>query len=229
MNVISYINGDTEITDYPACSARPLARMVQNINDLLADPDGFLSPENSVLVLDLGWRTVGTSEVSRAVQWAWLADLLTDPEYGVVKYAHTDEGIAAISRVAELCKRESVGDKPSYDEWQSAASAAHECRNNASYAPDAYAAYAAYAPDAAAADVYAAAYAAYTYAAYAAAYAAAADVYAAAYAADAYAGLSARIEFTRWAIERWRELAGLDDAADIDPVAVDSALVRINA
>lgn len=25
MNVISYINGDVEITDYPSCSARPLA------------------------------------------------------------------------------------------------------------------------------------------------------------------------------------------------------------
>lgn len=33
MNVISYINGDTKITDYPVCSARPLARLVQSLND----------------------------------------------------------------------------------------------------------------------------------------------------------------------------------------------------
>ena len=28
MNVISYINGDAQITDFPACSARPLAALV---------------------------------------------------------------------------------------------------------------------------------------------------------------------------------------------------------
>lgn len=35
MNVISYENGDTEITDYPECSARPLSRMVQYANDTI--------------------------------------------------------------------------------------------------------------------------------------------------------------------------------------------------
>ena len=41
MNAISYINGDTEIIDFPSCSARPLAAFVQLCNDLLANPDGF--------------------------------------------------------------------------------------------------------------------------------------------------------------------------------------------
>ena len=50
MNVISYINGDEQITDFPATSARPLASFVQLCNDLLAGPDGYLSPENSLLV-----------------------------------------------------------------------------------------------------------------------------------------------------------------------------------
>src|SRR3984885_331440 len=62
MNVISYINGDEQITDFPATSARPLASFVQLCNDLLAGPDGYLSPENSLLVLDLGWLTVGTPD-----------------------------------------------------------------------------------------------------------------------------------------------------------------------
>jgi hypothetical protein len=31
-----------------------LASFVQLCNDLLAGPDGYLSPENSLLVLDLG-------------------------------------------------------------------------------------------------------------------------------------------------------------------------------
>ena len=59
MSVISYINGDTQITDFPDCSERPLAAFVQLCNDLLAGRDGYLSPENSLLALELGWQTVG--------------------------------------------------------------------------------------------------------------------------------------------------------------------------
>ena len=46
MNAISYINGDAQITDFQATSARPLASFVQLCNDLLAGPDGYLSPED---------------------------------------------------------------------------------------------------------------------------------------------------------------------------------------
>jgi hypothetical protein len=61
MNVISWENGDTEITDYPDCSDRVLAEMVQHVNDLLADPiTDLLSAEDSMTVLDLGHATVGT-------------------------------------------------------------------------------------------------------------------------------------------------------------------------
>ena len=72
MNVISYVNGHMKITDYPECSARPLARMVQVVNDKLAAEDGFLSPENSLLALDLAWKTVGTGDFSDrlGLQWA---------------------------------------------------------------------------------------------------------------------------------------------------------------
>src|SRR5580692_8417561 len=64
MNAISYINGDAQITDFPATSARPLASFVQLCNDLLAGPDGYLSPEGAVVVLELGWLTVGTADVA---------------------------------------------------------------------------------------------------------------------------------------------------------------------
>ena len=57
MNVISYINGDVEITDVPECSAPALARIVQAVNDYLADihgDEGYnLSPEDSVIALNL--------------------------------------------------------------------------------------------------------------------------------------------------------------------------------
>jgi hypothetical protein len=73
MNVISYINGDTHTTDFRDCSARPLAAFVQVCNDLLAGPDGYLSPENSLLALELGFQTVGTADVADTVIHAWVA------------------------------------------------------------------------------------------------------------------------------------------------------------
>ncbi len=47
MNVISYINGDEQITDFPACSARPLAALVQLCNDLLARPTATCHPKTA--------------------------------------------------------------------------------------------------------------------------------------------------------------------------------------
>ena len=220
MNVISYINGDAKITDYPECSAQPLARMVQSLNDELAGVDGFLSPENSIIVLDLGWLTVGTADTPREIVWRWLADLLVHPEMGIVtKVRRVDVHDAAI-HIAELYMRESRGERVTVTEWRAARDQAQKAKSAA-----AAAAYAEAARAAAAAYAYAAA-AAYAYAyADAAAYAEAAA--AAAAAAYAYADADARISFTRWAIEHWRELAGLDTGPDIDVTAVDNALARI--
>lgn len=62
MNVISWENGDVEITDFPVCSDPYLAVLVQALNDSLADIEtGTLSPEDSMMVLELGHMTVGTS------------------------------------------------------------------------------------------------------------------------------------------------------------------------
>ncbi|HYY00590.1 MAG TPA: hypothetical protein VE908_13750, partial [Mycobacterium sp.] len=101
MNAVSYINGDTVITDFPACSARPLAAFVQWCNDVLAGPDGYLSPEDSLLALDLAWLTVGTAEVPYTVIHAWVAELLTNPTWGVIHYAEGDAA-HAISDIAQL-------------------------------------------------------------------------------------------------------------------------------
>lgn len=78
MNVISWLRGDAEISDFPDCTARHLAVLVQCYNDTLAGADMFLSPQNSVMVLDLAWRTVGTAEQLTGAQLtAWLWDLNT--------------------------------------------------------------------------------------------------------------------------------------------------------
>src|ERR1700743_725052 len=112
MNVISYINGDEQITDFPATSARPLASFVQLCNDLLAGPDGYLSPEDSLLVLDLGWLTVGTADVADDVVHIWVTKLLISPPWGVVRYA-SDAADEAITGIAELHRRFDPGDMPS--------------------------------------------------------------------------------------------------------------------
>ena len=225
MNVISYINGDAKITDYPECSARPLARMVQSLNDELAGVDGFLSPENSIIVLDLGWLTVGTADTPREIVWRWMADLLVHPEMGLVNRVRRVDVRDALIHMATLYMRESRGERVTVAEWRAARDQARKAKSyvDAAAAANAYAAAAAYtaAYTAAYADAYADAdadaYAAADAAAYTAAYA---DAY-----TDAYA--DARITFTRWAIEHWRELAGLDTGPDIDVTAVDNALARI--
>src|SRR5678815_5524253 len=63
MNLISWENGDTRITDMPDCADPMLARIVQRVNDTICTHrDGdLLCPTCSMLVLDLAHRTVGTS------------------------------------------------------------------------------------------------------------------------------------------------------------------------
>lgn len=65
MNVVSYITGDMQITDIPACSARTLAKWIQGLNDMLAGPKFpyALSPEDAIAVIELGMLTVGTAEL----------------------------------------------------------------------------------------------------------------------------------------------------------------------
>jgi hypothetical protein len=123
MNAISYINGDEQITDFPATSARPLASFVQLCNDLLAGPDGYLSPEDSLVVLDLGWLTVGTADVTENVMHTWVTKLLISPPWGVVRYSQ-NAAAGAISDIAELHRRLAPGDSPSIAAWDGAARAA---------------------------------------------------------------------------------------------------------
>ena len=123
MNAISYINGDEQITDFPATSARPLASFVQLCNDLLGGPDGYLSPEDSLLVLDLGWLTVGTADVADTVIHTWVTKLLISPPWGVVQYADS-AAAKAITDIAELHRRLVPGDTPPIAVWDRAARAA---------------------------------------------------------------------------------------------------------
>ena len=125
MNVISYITGDEQVTDFPTRSARPLSLLVQTSNDLLAGPAGYLSPDDSVLALDLAWQTVGTADVPETVVHAWIAELLTGPTWGVLKYAKITAH-KAILDVAELHRAAASGDMPAVADWDAAGRAARE-------------------------------------------------------------------------------------------------------
>jgi hypothetical protein len=214
MNVISYINGDTQITDFPACSARPLAALVQSCNDLLARPDGYLSPEASVLALDLGWQTVGTANVPNPVIHAWIAEVLANPTWGVVRYAKLT-AIKVIIDIAELHRRMASGDMPPIEAWDAADRAARAAARAVSPTANVagrYALQAAY-QSTALVDTF--------------------DQVT----LDAVTGCVLRahalatgdtmenrvIQLTRHAIRSWRDLAGLDRARRVDQAAVDNA------
>jgi hypothetical protein len=123
MNAISYINGDAQVTDFPTCSARPLAALVQLCNDLLAGPDGYLSPDNSLLALELGCQTVGTADVADTVIHAWVAELLTNSTWGVLRYADIS-AIKAIIDIAQLHRNVASGNPPPVGAWDAADRAA---------------------------------------------------------------------------------------------------------
>lgn len=214
MNAISYINGDVQITDYPACSAAPLARLVQTVNDHLADPQTLLlSPENAVVALDLGWQTVGTGDAPTFVLHAWIAEVLTNPDWGVIRYAN-EHGRDAIEMVAFLHRQEANGEAVDSIEHLTARTMARSAAGKALT----FSHFSAH--QAAASAIYEAAHqGVITFASYAADAAA----YSEGYSSDR------RTEFARNAIAAWRRLQGLDDVAQVDHEATDRALAAINS
>jgi hypothetical protein len=116
-------NGDAQITDFPARSARPLAVLVQSCNDLLAGPNRYLSSVDSLLALELNWQTAGTADVVDTVIHAWVAELLTNPTWGVIRYAKLS-AIKAISDIAALHRDAASGDMPTSADWNAAHRAA---------------------------------------------------------------------------------------------------------
>ena len=77
MEVVSFTNGDTVITDFPDCSHPALARVVQIVNDMCARRGTFtgpsyvriLNPEDAIRVIDLGFATIGTSDDEIPPTW----------------------------------------------------------------------------------------------------------------------------------------------------------------
>jgi hypothetical protein len=211
MNAISYIGGDPLITDFPATSARPLAAFVQLCNDLLAGPDGYLSPENSFLALELGWQTVGTAEVPDNVIHAWVAELLTSPSWGVVQYAE-NAAAEAIFDIADLHRALASGAMPAIPAWYGA-----DCVARAVCATLAgaglYAVRAAYQSTALVDTEHCETLDAVT-----------GNALRAHELATESTGAARIVEVTRHAIRSWRHLAQLDEPGHIEAASVDNGL-----
>ncbi len=203
MNVISWENGDSRISDMPDCTHPFLSRVVQRLNDSICEhrDSDLLCADCSVIVLGLAHRTVGTADA--------------DPDGRVMVRIAAEEA----QRVAHLNSDPRVqaaidaalawADTPTY--------AAADAAADAAYA----AARAARAANTAARAAAEAAYAAY--AAEAAANAAAVNAAANAAAADAAAG---RVEQTERIIDRFRALTGHDTTAP-DPTVTAQAITRM--
>lgn len=204
MNAISYINGDAQITDFPATSARPLASFVQVCNDLLAGPDGYLSPEDSVVVLDLGWQTVGTADATDTVVHTWVSELLISPPWGVVRYAQI-AAAEAICDIAKLHRSFLPGELPSISAWDRVARAARAI-TTAPVTPERYAVRAAYQSTALIETDDGATLDAVT-----------GNALKAHRLANGDAGPARIVEVTRHAIRSWRRLAGLSVVSDPRP------------
>lgn len=210
MNVISYINGDTHITDFPATAARPLAAFVQLCNDLLAGPDGYLSSESSVLALELGWQTVGTTDVADTIIHAWIAELLTNPTWGVAQYVE-NSAAAAIFETADLHRALAAGEMPRIAAWDSAGRAARAMSATLAGAGR-YGVRAAYQSTALVDTEHSETLDAIT-----------GNALRAHTLATHGTGAARIVEVTRHAIGSWRQLAQLDDPGHIDPASVDNA------
>ena len=212
MNVISWENGDSRISDMPDCTHPFLSRVVQRLNDSICEQrdGGLLCADCSVIVLGLAHRTVGTADA--------------DPDGRVMVRIAAEEA----QRVAHLNSDPRVqaaidaalawADTPTYAAAAAAAAAAGRvvayAATRATHAAAYAAVYAAYAAgrveQTAVADAARAARATYaTYAADAAAYAAA-----------------GRVEQTERIIDRFRALTGHDTTAP-DPTVTAQAITRM--
>jgi hypothetical protein len=218
MNLVSWENGDTTITDLPDCADTVLARIVQAVNDnICTHRDGdLLCPACSIKVIDLAHRTVGTGSLpltpsGRHKIWVRIAIDQARAVLQLVPDKYKDHARSAIEAAQVWVEN------PCEETRRNAYAAATAAANAAAYAA-AYAAYAAnaaaYAADAAYAAATAAAYAANAAAyaadaAYAAANAAAYAANAAAYAADAAAARGEkRLALAHRAIDLFEELTG---------------------
>lgn len=109
MNVVAVYSGEAKITDYPACAAPPLSRLVQILNDDYADQDGLLAPNESNVVLVIAALTVGTGSSSMSVVRAWVAEVLSNPSWGLATAPIDPSSTKALTALARALSARARG------------------------------------------------------------------------------------------------------------------------
>jgi hypothetical protein len=210
MNVISWENGDTQITDLPSCADPFLARVVQSVNDhhctyLTGD---LLCPPCSVDVLALAHRTTGT-----ALDWPTDDRRRLYVRLALAEARSVEDLSAAGKACNDVTGRWLTGEATADEVREARRATATAATATAATAATAAAAATATAATAAAATTTAAAYA--TAAAAAAAYAAAA----------AAAAAPSRLQRAHRIVDRFEELTGVR----AEPVAAEVTARAVEA
>lgn len=202
MNVISWENGDRQITDMPGCADPLLAQVVQQVNDTICThrTGKLLCPACSLDVLALAHRTVGTaldgwSDADRKRLYVRLA---LDEAMSVARPDDHDDHPSVVR-----C-RETV------QAWLDGKATGEECRVAAAYAAAA------------------ATYAADVYTANAAVDSANASYFAYAATNAAYANAASRLERAHQLITRFERYTGITAPAP-DPQRTRSALAAMSS
>jgi hypothetical protein len=110
MQVLSWEQGDPNLDPYPANVARPLARMVQHVNDTacahltqsFGEPE-LLCASCSMRVMELAHRTVDTAGITRRSQWRWVHELLVG-EHGIIHGSEDPQVRARIREAGEATR-----------------------------------------------------------------------------------------------------------------------------
>lgn len=92
MNVISYINGDATITDFPSCTNPAVAVVCQHVNDHIAreigelvrtlKPYTIIPAPFSTRLIDICSLAMGTTQIPTDVLEEWGVEHLTIEEWG---------------------------------------------------------------------------------------------------------------------------------------------------
>lgn len=115
MNVVSYITGESVITDYPRCADHTLARIVQAVNDDMPSvqkqhsgnhrptPPVLLSPEDALEVIELGMLTIGTrvDHTDLGVYSKMRAWFLRRAPYSDLDYYYPRETVEEVIQILE--------------------------------------------------------------------------------------------------------------------------------
>ncbi|MGH7743323.1 MAG: hypothetical protein ACREQ5_00675 [Candidatus Dormibacteria bacterium] len=98
MQILSWERGDPAFSQFPNCTAYPLAVLMQGLNDWVCRNWDLLCPDCSMNVLRLAHDTVGTATPPPDRLLAWVAEL-----FDITAHHNPDQPL--LKDAADLCRR----------------------------------------------------------------------------------------------------------------------------